>query len=346
MIRHPRFVSTKPLPLLLRVTLGIGVIAGVVLLFLWVGVPSETVPPLRPSVTFSQTYAASLGLNWREVLGAVLDDLDARHLRIPVYWSIVQPEPSRFDWSTIDFQMDEIARRQAMATLAIGLKLPRWPECWIPAWAAILPESEEHAARLAYLQAAVERYREHPALESWQVENEALFRFGECPPPNRSFFREEIALVQSLDPKHPVRTTDSGELSTWMRTAPLVDQLGVSVYRVVRTPWGSVWPYDWIPPYWYARRGALLAPLVQKPIYISEFQMEPWVEQSVPETPVPEQFETFDLRRMQQNFQFAKQMQITEISFWGVEWWWWMKTQRADDRFWETAKLFFAQYPS
>lgn len=333
------------MPRILTILLWIGSIAALFAALLWVGIPSRTTKPLNPGVTFSQTYATSLGLNWREVLAVILDDLHARHLRIPVYWSIVEPREGEYDWSTIDFQMDEIARRQATATLAIGLKLPRWPECWMPTWVEELSTEQEHAARLAYLEAAVTRYKDHPALATWQVENEPFFAFGECPPPNRAFFKEELARVRALDNTHPITTTDSGELATWLQTGALVDRLGISVYRVVRLPWGSAWAYDWIPPYWYARRAALTAPFLNGPIYVSEFQMEPWVEKGILNTPVQTQFETFDIRRMQQNFDFAERMRITDISFWGVEWWWWMKTAQNDARFWDTAKIFFTTHP-
>lgn len=333
------------MPRSLKALITLGIISAAIVAFLWVGIPTETVQKLRPGVTFSQTYATSLGLNWREVLAAALDDLDIRHFRIPAYWSVVQPSPDHFDWSSIDFQLDELARRQATATLAIGLKLPRWPECWAPHWVGALTTTEEQAARLTYLKAAVERYRQHPAVTAWQVENEVFFEFGECPPPDRAFYKQEIALVRELDPTRPIYTTDSGELTTWLRTGPLVDRLGVSVYRVVRMPSGSVWPYNWIPPYWYARRAALIRAFLHGPIYISEFQMEPWVKTTIPTTPLEEQFETMDVQRMHDNFRFAEQMHITDISFWGIEWWWWMKTQQHDDRFWETARLFFAKHP-
>ncbi|MEN9558449.1 MAG: hypothetical protein RL141_818 [Candidatus Parcubacteria bacterium] len=335
----------RPAPIL-TICILVGVSIVLLIAFLWLPLPWKTKTPvaLAPGVTFSQTYATSLGLNWRETLTAILDDLGVRRFRIPAYWSIVEPVEGSFDWSSLDFQMDEIARRGGRVTLAVGLKLPRWPECWMPTWAAELPTAEEHVARNTYITAVVERYRAHPALESWQVENEAFFRFGECPEPDRAFFKQEISLVRDLDPHHPIFTTDSGELSTWLATGPLVDRLGVSVYRVVRSPQGSVLSYDWIPPHWYARRAALIAPWLRGPISISEFQMEPWVQRGVTETPLEEQFETFNIQRMQKNFAFAERMGIREISFWGVEWWWWMNTQHNDPSFWNHAKLFFTRY--
>ena len=341
-------VATKPhrgfgdIPLVLRVLFILGIPVLGVVLFLWVGVSQKT-SAIQPGVTFSQIHASSLNLNWRETLTAILDDLGVRRFRIPVYWSVVEPRQGSYDWSSIDFQMDEIARRDGKVLLAIGLKLPRWPECWMPEWVKKLSTEDEHTARMAYLTATIERYKNHPALKAWQVENEASFPFGVCPSPSRAFHQKEIAHVQALDTSHEVVTTDAGELSTWIPTGLLVNRLGISVYRIVRLPWGSVWSYDWIPPYWYARR-ALLAHAWVNEIFISEFQMEPWLEKGVLDTEIDVQKETFNLDRMKKNFAFAERMRIPEVYFWGVEWWWWMKTQQHDPAFWDEAKSFFKNH--
>lgn len=333
---HPTQHSVVLIALLI-----LGAPVALLVAFLWIGWPARTQGPIRAGVTFSIPYAMSLGLNWRETLIAALDDMHVRHFRIPVYWNVVEPVHGTFDWTTIDFQLDEISRRNGTVLLSAGLKNPRWPECWMPDWVKPLSVEQEHAARLEYLRATVERYRSHPALEAWQIENEPTFRFGICPPPDRAFFKKEVAVVRALDPDHPVYTTDSGELASWLAAGPSVDGLGVSVYRVVRVQWlGWVWPYTWIPPYWYARHALLVSPWV-KNIYVSEFQMEPWIVTTVPETPLAQQFETFDPERMRQNFVFAERMQFRDIDFWGVEWWWWMKTQQQDPRFWDMAKTFF-----
>jgi GH35 family endo-1,4-beta-xylanase len=236
--------------------------------------------------------------------------------------------------------MDEIALRDGSVILAVGAKLPRWPECWIPQWASHQSKRGEREARLKYIQETVNRYKDHSALTAWQVENEALFPFGVCPKPSRSFLKQEIELVRQLDIRHPINTTDSGELSTWLLVGSLVDRLGISTYRIVTTFWGATWEYTWIPPYWYARRATLVKPFV-KDVYVSEFQMEPWAEDSLTVTPLSEQFETFSIKQMERNFTFAERMRFNEIYFWGVEWWWWMKVKHNDDRYWNVAKSFF-----
>jgi hypothetical protein len=342
---QPKQRNGKKLPMFISILIGIGIFVAAVTAFLWVGWSRPTKGPLHLGVTFSQIYASDNGLNWREVLTQALDDLKIRTFRIPTYWNIVQPSRDQYDWSSIDYQMDEIARRNGRVLLVVGLKQPRWPECWMPEWVKKLTPSEEHAARLIYIQAAMERYKNHPALAEWQVENEPSFVYGECPMPDSAFFAEEVKLAKRLDPNHPITTTDSGELSTWLSVGPLVDRLGVSVYRVVRLPWGAKWSYDWIPTYWYARRALLVRPFV-KDIFVSEFQMETWLVKPLTETPLQDQFETMDLNQLQKNFQYADQMQFKEIYFWGVEWWWWLKTQKGDPRFWDAARVFFTQHPS
>jgi hypothetical protein len=337
-----RFLK-RPFPLILGVFTVLGVPIFALVCFLWIGIPTETKGPLTAAVTFSIPQAESLELDWREVLAASLDDLGIRRYRIPAYWSRLEEHRGTYEWAEMDFQMDEIAKRNGKVLLSIGLKTPRWPECWWPDWAKNLPAAEEHAAQLAYMSAVVNRYREHPALEAWQIENEPTFHFGICPKPDLAFFKKEIEHVHALNGKHPIVTTDSGELSTWIPAGSLVETLGVSVYRVVRVPWGWVWSYDWIPPYWYARRAALVSPWV-KNIFVSEFQMEPWFERHPLDTPLSEQIETFDINRMQKNFRFSEQMHINTIYFWGVEWWYWMKTHHSDDRFWNEAKGFFQKH--
>lgn len=341
-----RFRTRRGRAILRAAIFVVGTIGAIVLIlsaYLWIGIPSKTKEPLNIGVTFSVPYAIQLGLNWRETLTASLDDLGIRLFRIPAYWSRVEPSEGNFDWSEIDFQMDEIGRRNGTVTLAIGAKLPRWPECWIPSWALQKGKNGEQEARLRYLQAVVERYRNHPALGGWQVENEALFAFGVCPKPSWSFLKKEIQTVRLLDPTHSISTTDSGELSTWLRAGSVADRLGVSTYRKVRTMWEGTLSYWFIPSYWYARRADLAKPWVDD-VYVSEFQMEPWGDNPLEVTPIADQLAFFSPDTMRKNFSYAERMQIPEISFWGVEWWWWMKTKHGDDRFWEIAKAFFEKH--
>ncbi|HJV32860.1 MAG TPA: hypothetical protein VJ694_02425, partial [Patescibacteria group bacterium] len=129
--------------------------------------------------------------------------------------------------------------------------------------------------------------------------------------------------------------TDSGELSTWIRTASLGDVLGISMYRLVWNKYvGELyWP---VSPLYYTDRINLLSPVV-KNVIVSELQAEPWFRKPVAETPIDEQFEQMDPDRLRGNVDFAASTGASEIYLWGVEWWYWLKTQ-GHDELWKAAR--------
>ncbi|MCI0479297.1 beta-galactosidase [Candidatus Uhrbacteria bacterium] len=308
--------------------------------FLFVGWP-DVRTDVTYGMTFSRAYAEQdLGLDADAVLAAAVDDLGIRRFRIPVTWKTVQPTPDAYDFEELDRDIAKISDAGGTVVLAIGEKVPRWPECWGPDWWKALPREEQRERTLEFLQTIVERYRRTPAIGAWQVENEPHFIYGDCPKPDMLFLRKEIDFVRSLDPTRPVMTTDSGELSAWLTFGKTVDRLGVSVYRVVRNPIIGTWRYVFIPPWFYQRKAMIVSIFGVRGIYVSEFQMEPWSNRPLTETPIEDQFDTMDIGQMRKNFGFAERMGLSPIDFWGVEWWYWMKEQ-GHPEFWEEAKAFY-----
>lgn len=318
--------------ILIYVLFGLAAIVGLVL---WYGRATAKRNP-RPvyGVTFSTQYAKSLGLDWRQAFIATLDDLGVRKFRIPVYWDDVESKRGSEDWSEVDWMMGQAASRGAEVILVIGFKTPRWPECHVPGWAEGLGETDRREEILRFLRDEVERFKGVLAVRVWQVENEPLFRFGKCPPPDRDFLKQEIDLVRRLDPR-PIMVTDSGELSTWIRTGTLGDILGISMYRLVWNQYlGELyWP---VSPFYYTDRMNLLSPVVKK-VIISELQAEPWFRKSPAQTPLEEQFEQMDAARLRDNADFAASTGASEIYLWGVEWWYWLKAQGRTE-LWEAAR--------
>src|SRR3972149_2790253 len=85
-------------------------------------------------VSFSQYYSEELGLSWKDTLASVLDELRVRKLRLSAYWPRVEPERKNFQFTDLDFQVNEAKARNVEIILAVGRRLPRWPECHIPDW--------------------------------------------------------------------------------------------------------------------------------------------------------------------------------------------------------------------
>ena len=190
----------------------------------------------------------------------------------------------------------------------------------------------------------VERYKDHPNLYAWQVENEALFPFGNCPEWSKHKGRKRlkglIKQVAELDPDHKVTTSDSGELSTWMRTVTLpIDSLSLSMYRVAYNEKNGYfyWPVN---PYFYKLHFWLVKPFVKESI-ISELQMEPWGPDTVDNLSIDEVYKSFPPQEFDERMDFAQRTGADVILGWGVEWWYYMKEIRGNSDYWDKAIEYF-----
>lgn len=284
--------------------------------------------------SFSTQYSEYLELDVLEVYSAMLSDFEELEvLRIPVYWNEIEPAVGEYDFETLDILMDLAAENEVRVTLAIGTKVPRWPECFIPLW--LTGDTDEFEERFfAMISEVVGRYDEHPALERWQVENEPFFPFGDCPVPDPERFQSTIDLVRSIDSTRLIQSTASGEQAVWFLRTGNIDVLGVSLYREV---WNSVlgtfiFPH---PPLVYTLQRMIAEPFVDM-VVISELQMEPWIPDYIEniESSIAELYDIFPAEDMDANMEFAQQVGASEIYVWGVEWWYFMLVH-GESRMWE-----------
>jgi hypothetical protein len=321
----------------MKILLIISLALAIVYAMLWFA--SRKTYPVTFGVSFNQNHAQSLGLDWKVVYEDMLLDLQPSYVRIAAMWSEVEKDKGEFDFGDVDWMMDTAAESGAQVTLVVGQKAPRWPECHVPTW----NDYEVAASRshlLSYVEQTVERYKNHEALRMWQVENEPYIRFtfGECEGYDGEVVVEEIALVKQLDPDHPVLVTDSGELGLWRRAGKAGDVFGTTIYRVVKTPKGTVIKYDLLPAALY-RIKAFLTGISLNRMIVSELQAEPWFTDSDPtSTPLEEQEQTMNPQRMKKHIDFTRRIGVSEAHLWGVEWWYFMKHVHRDSRYWEIAK--------
>ena len=213
---------------LMRVIISLAVLLGV----LWVLSYREAPGSVRYGVTFSPMYAEELGLEWRTVYRAMLEELDIKHVRLAAYWEHMEPERDVYDWRELDFQIQEAAKNDTDVILSIGRRLPRWPECHVPYWVGYMPWEEQQMEIRQYLTAVVERYRDEEAVIMWQVENEPflrVFAHDQCGALDVEFFDEELALVRELDSR-PILITDGGNTGLWLEAYKRADIFGTSMY--------------------------------------------------------------------------------------------------------------------
>ena len=296
--------------------------------------------PVEYGISFNKSHAESLGLDWQETYLAMLNDLKPKYIRISANWDEIEKNKNEFDTEYVDWMMFEAGKRNVAVVLVVGQKSPRWPECHVPDWTKDLSESEYKKELLNYVDYVVQRYRNHPTLDIWQVENEAFikFQFGECQRFDKSVVKDEIDLVHELDKNHKVMITDSGELSTWHEATKAGDIFGTTVYRVVMTPGGIYWKYDWLPAGFYKLKYKFWFP-GDKPFMASELQAEPWFTgDGAQNTSIAEQEKSMNPKRLKKHFDFVEHMGVSRAYLWGVEWWYWMKEAKGIDDYWNLVR--------
>jgi hypothetical protein len=316
--------------------------------------------------TFSQRQAEYLTLPWDEVFGAALD-LSPTIIRLGAYWDEIEPYEGVYDWSTLDAQLDLAEERELDVILTVGMKAPRWPEYFLPAWLerrldlddeATVSESEEVRRRtLAFVERVVRRYRDRAAVAYWQVENEPLDPAGprgwRIAP---SFLAQEVKLVRELDTR-PVIVTMFVEvnpmlLAPWRqqevrsRAAMLLnlgDVLGLDLYpsRGFRAH-GRDWYFSWPAWMWKPTVAELhqLSQRMGRSAWIMEAQAEPWEPGRLVYTDAPLS------RSVQPSGAAAAVTELRDVGFdmillWGVEHWYMRRERHQDALWWDQMLLFF-----
>lgn len=274
--------------------------------------------------TFSKKFCEELGLNWQETYIAILDDLKVRYLRLPVYWDELEKTEGVYNFSDLDYMINEADARQAKLIITLGRRQPRWPECHSPAWSQKNSVAHSEADILQMIETVISRYKDRDNIINWQVENEAfLGSFGVCPPLDLNFLKQEIALVKSLDSR-PIIITGSGEMSSWKNEAVLGDVFGTTMYRVVYNSWFGYVRYP-LPTYFYQAK-AFLAGIDRSKALNMELQTEPWVPRGKMVYLSEEQInKSMSVEQLKANLQYSINLGFKQTYVWGVEWWYWQK---------------------
>src|SRR3989344_3227745 len=299
--------------------------------------------PLIIGTTFISDYAESFSLSPEETLNAIFSDLGIRKIRLVSYWKDIEPAPATYDVSSLDWQFAMAQKYDARVSLAIGLRQPRWPECHEPKWADIAAAEDRWKPQLyKYITAVVERYKNHPNLESYQLENEFFMKvFGECKNFNRDRLIEEYEMVKKLDPNHKIIISRSNNWIGVPFRQPTPDQFGISVYKRV---WDAAFTKRYfeypLPAWFYGMLAGWGEMVTGKDMMIHELQAEPWAPngQFITEISTEEMFKSMNAERMKDRINYGVDTGMRELNLWGAEWWYWLMVQKDDDSVWEVVK--------
>lgn len=303
------------------------------------------------NISFSSVFARDIGLDWKRAYTEILDELKPEKIRIASYWTETEKRQGIYDFSDVDFQMEEAKKRNIKIILAFGVKSPRWPECFIPEFYGGNEGKMENVAEdelvqkretalLQYDKALIERYKNEEIIEFWQVENEPFLPFGHCVAgaTNENLLDREIEQVKKIDKERPVMVTDSGELSLWLKAAKRADVFGTTLYRTVyKEPFGYI-NYPIGPMFFRIKSWPLRVFGTQDKIIICELQAEPWGPRWLTEMDIQEQYKSMNPDKFEEIAEYARKTGFSESYLWGVEWWYWLKEKQGNDEMWEAAK--------
>lgn len=303
-------------------------------------------------VSFSKFHTDELGLDWRKTFLAILNDLNVKNFRFSAHWPLTEPEKDKFNFSELDFQMNEARKASASVILAVGRRLPGWPECHEPAWLdeqitdrESLDEKKDYKEKeiLDYIQAVINRYKNYPNLKYWQVENEPYLTFFSsetCGKLDREFLLKEIDLVRSLDPGRQILMTDSGELSLWAPAYRDGDVFGTSMYIYIWNHKFGPIRYPITHHFFRIKHNLIKLFFGNKPSIVIELSTEPWLLQPITKTPIEIQLQRMGLEKMEEMISMSAKSGFDTFYLWGAEWWYWLN-QNGHPQHWQRAKELF-----
>jgi hypothetical protein len=254
----------------------------------------------------------------------------------------VENKKDVFDYTDLDWQVNEARIRNVELIMSVGGRLPRWPECHFPEWTNNIPAEEREIKSLAYIQNTIDRYKNEKAIIAWQIENEPfLTHFGICPKLNKTHLDQEIALVKSLDSR-PIIITDSGELSLWYSATSRADIFGTTMYRdTYSSVFKSYIHYPIGPGFFRFKRNVVGLFAHPKEWIVIELQAEPWCPVSYKNVSKEVRNKTMSNEKFDEMMEFSRLTGFKTFYLWGVEWWYWEKEVNKDPVMWEKARALF-----
>jgi len=315
----------------------------------------------RAGTSFSPRRCTRFGLRAEAAFGDVLA-LGLDPVRLSAYWDSIRKD----GFGELDRLLDMAADAGRSVVLTVGMKAIQWPEFYLPEGLApavrrsgrIGTEPAFAAAAMGFVSEVVARYRDHPSIAAWQVENEPFNRSG----PHGwwidpALVRREVAAVRKLDSRRIVLNAFNHfnaavDRSSRPRIAPfglrrLVpereildvlqpgDVLGLDAYTAIGAGAEGERIVRRADPDWADRAASWLdrARSAGRDAWIIEAQAEPW-EASGETWTNPQTFAPDDIGLV---FGRLAGAGYSTILLWGCEYWLW-RASAGDDRWLEAAR--------
>jgi hypothetical protein len=212
----------------------------------------------------------------------------------------------------------------------------------MPDWATTMPVSQWQPLLQKNMSAVIDRYKNSPSLESYQLENEYFNRaFGTCTNFDRNRLVAEYKQVKSLDQNHPVIISRSNNALGIPIYEPKPDMYGVSVYKRV---WDAGVTHRYLeypfPAWFYAFLAGAQKIHDGRDMIVHEMQAEAWAPngKSIRDTSLDEQNKSLNAARLKGRFEYGKATGMRQVYMWGGEYWYYRLTELHDPSLWNVAR--------
>lgn len=296
---------------------------------------AHIISPDEFGVSFSLKQCAAFGLPQKEVLSWLLQEAGFRRFRLMSYWNEHEKQAGKYDFSALDEQIEMITEAGGVITLCLGARQPRWPENHWPDWAWEADKTIRSEALLRYIKVVVKRYKDNPAVISWQLENEALLKkFGRRPEVDRKRLRKEYQLIRNLSDKPIIMTTSNGWGIPMLGPIPTI--VGFSYYPImfVNGKYKNTVQKPWL----HKLRKGLIEVLYDRKVFIHELQLEPWGPTAIWKMPTEEQNKSMSTEHIAKNIALARKINAYPVDLWGAEWWYWRLSKHSDQIVWKAVQ--------
>ncbi|MFH1395745.1 MAG: beta-galactosidase [Candidatus Omnitrophota bacterium] len=303
---------------------------------------------LKLGTTYSPLQCQYLGLDWKKTY---LNILDAGYdvVRIGAYWSEIEKKENFYDFSELEWQIQEAKAKGIPIVLTVGMKAPRWPEFFIPEWilkkanlgigADVSKNVLVRNQTLAFIKKVVEKYKHRDIIQYWQVENEALNHIG-CKYwyIGMDFLKEEVALVRKIDERNrPIILTSATYPNKFLRFIAtlfdyhnpikeyikMADIVGINVYPIVGC---KILFKNFSFETTLNEREKYFSPLIKsihahnREVWVTELQAEPWEPGHLVYTK-EQQPKTASTDITRELFKEMDELGVDTILLWGAEYW-------------------------
>lgn len=297
--------------------------------------------PKSLGTTFSQLQCRYLDLDYKETFQSI-SSMGFDYIRLCAYWNEIEPVAQQYDFSILDWLIEQSSNHSMKIVLAVGMKAPRWPEFHFPRWIeeafdtsqANQPLDSDTALRehaLKYLERLIDHTKD-AVISFWQVENEALNKPGVASGRylSQAFIQQEIDLVKRISgSNNKILLTNSVSMLPFgnddknavTASLPLADAIGLNVYTKVplnESLYMEAYPFFW------KKLAEWQAEIVGngKEAWVAEAQAEPWewhklvaTDKSNYPSTSPEAATELVLR--------LGNLGYDTILLWGCEYWYW-----------------------